>query len=220
MRSSGNRIVTEIVFFFCIIVRQNKTATYKYLHYIISICKTNSYKKVKKMKKCIIDIETTTFLPWEKGRIICIGHKDLQTKKNHIIHDKEEKILVKKYIDFFEKEEYTNIIGYNVNYDIRFILSRLLKYKIPAPFFLKAKSIDIMAFLKGPNLRLNYNKPGTLNQWSKFVLDRTKHFHNKQIPDLFLIGRTEDILCYNKNDLELTFELYQRLQHISAGGLQ
>lgn len=175
---------------------------------------------MKNMKKCIIDIETTTFLPWEKGRIICIGHKDLQTNKNYIIHDNEEKVLIKQYVDFFEKEKYTKIIGFNVNYDIRFILSRLLKYNIPAPHFLKAKSIDLMAFLKGPDLRLNYNKPGTLNQWCKLALQRTKLYQNTQIPDLYLSGRIQDILNYNNNDLELTFGLYQRLQFISGGSLE
>jgi DNA polymerase elongation subunit (family B) len=172
---------------------------------------------LKKGKKTILDIETTAFIPWEPGRIIVIGHKDLQTNKTTTYYDQDEKTLLKEYIENFEKEKYTEIIGFNVNYDLRFILSRLLQYNISAPLFMHAKPTDLMAILKGPLLELNFNKCGTLNQWSQLILQKTKLFYNTEIPNLYQQGRIQDILRYNENDLELTYELYQRIQNVMGG---
>ena len=172
---------------------------------------------MKKRKQAIIDIETTTFIPWENGRIICIGHKDLKNNKITVYQDEDERTLIKRYINNFEKEQYTEIIGFNLNYDLRFILSRLLQYNIQATHFMHAKPTDLMAILKGPILELNYNKPGTLNQWSQLVLQKSKLYHNTEIPDLYHAGKIQEIIRYNENDLEITYELYNRIQNIIGG---
>lgn len=175
---------------------------------------------MKKRKKVILDIETTTFVPWEKGRIICIGQKDLNNNNTTIYHEQEEKTLVTDYINNFEKERFTEIIGFNLNFDHRFILSRLLQYNIQAEHFMHAKLTDLMAILKGPNLELNYNKPGTLNQWSQLILQKSKLYHNTEIPDLYHEGKMQEIIQYNKNDLNLSHELYQRIQNAMGENIE
>ena len=56
---------------------------------------------MKKRKQAIIDIETTTFIPWENGRIICIGHKDLKNNKITVYQDEDERTLITTYINNF-----------------------------------------------------------------------------------------------------------------------
>ena len=169
------------------------------------------------MKKCIIDIETSTFIPWEPGRIICIGTKNIQTREIQIFYDENEEKLLIDFLRYFNKRQFQQIIGYNISYDIRYIFSRCLKYNIQAPQFMHAKPTDLMAILKGPILELNYNKPGTLNQWSQLVLQKSKLYHNTEIPDLYHAGKIQEIIRYNEKDLEITYELYNRIQNIIGG---
>jgi hypothetical protein len=164
-----------------------------------------------KNRKCIIDIETTDFIPW-KGKIICIGIMNLNNNIITVFQNYNEKQIIKDFLTYFNKNKFTSIIGYNISYDQRYILSKCMKYNIPAKKFLQAKYIDIMKVLKGIDSWHNYNKPGTLNQWSYYLLNDFKMFNNKDIPLLYYNGKINEIIEYNKKDLELTNRIWDKIQ--------
>jgi len=167
-----------------------------------------------KSKKCIIDIETTTFIPWDCGRIICIGIKNIQTKEIKIFQHKNEESLLMEFLRYFQRHLFEAIIGYNISYDIRFLFSRCLKYNLPAPQLFNCKKIDLMKILKSVNGGYDYNKPGTLDQWSRFLFSKSKTYSNTEIPDLYKTGMIDEIIAYNQNDLELTYQLWKRINNI------
>jgi hypothetical protein len=71
-----------------------------------------------------------------------------------------------------------------------------------------------MKILKGVIKEDNFNKPGTLNQWSQYLLGKNKLFNNKQIIELYIEGRIKEIIEYNKRDLELTYEIWKKIEFV------
>lgn len=162
-------------------------------------------------KKCILDIETTSFTPWIDGRIICIGIKDIDSGEIEVFNDEHEETLLIKFFQYFNKKNFREIIGFNLSFDIRFVFSRCLKYRIPAHGFFEVVHTDLMMILKGVKKGYNYNKPGTLDEWTTFLFRKSKLFKNTQVSSLYKEGRIEEIIEYNRNDLELTYGLWMRI---------
>jgi DNA polymerase elongation subunit (family B) len=168
-------------------------------------------------KRCVVDVETTGFDPWA-GRIVCIGLMDMDTEKVEIFYDSHEESLLLKFLSYFEKNGYDEIIGFNVGFDIRWIIGRALLYKIPsANAFYNAKSTDVMYLLRGTKRYFKFDKAGTLDEWSRFLLGKGKLLKSDSIPALYRQGKISEILDYNKQDLSLTFELYQLLSDVLGG---
>lgn len=168
-------------------------------------------------KKCILDIETTSFIPWEKGKIICIGIKDVDSGEVVVFQDENEEALLIQFFQYFNKMNFREVIGFNISFDVRFLFSRCLLYSLPARNFFAITHVDLMMILKGVNKGYNFNQPGTLNEWSIYLFGKSKLFENTQIPQLYRQGRIEEIIEYNKNDLELTYKLWQRIKLVLNG---
>jgi DNA polymerase III epsilon subunit-like protein len=160
-------------------------------------------------KKCVVDVETTGFDPWT-GRIICIGIMDVDTEQVEIFYDSYEEALLLKFFSYFEKNGYQEVIGYNLGFDFRWLLGRALFYKIPsANAFYNAKSTDVMQLLRGTKRYFKFDRAGTLDEWSRFLLGKGKLLKSGSIPALYRAGKISEIIAYNKQDLSLTCELYQ-----------
>ena len=161
--------------------------------------------------KCILDIETTSFQPWS-GRIICIGVKDVRPEEDYIFYDENEESLLLQFFKHVNKRQYDEFIGYNLAFDTRFIFARCLLYKLPTNGFFNKTHTDIMMILKNVKKGYNYNQPGKLNDWATALLGKEKLFDNTKVPKLYSQGRIKDLIEYNQNDLELTFEIWKRIK--------
>ena len=128
----------------------------------------------------VLDIETTSFEAWT-GRLIAIGTKDLNNNEIRVFQDEHEESMLIQFFKYLNKNKYSEIIGYNVAYDLRFIFVKCIQYKIPANGFFSIKKTDIMMILKNINGGYNFNKPGTLDDWAKALLGKKKLFNNIKI---------------------------------------
>lgn len=164
-------------------------------------------------KKCVIDIETESLDPKE-GRIICIGVKDIGAEKTIVFYNENEEQMIKDFLGYFHNEGFREIIGYNVLFDIRFIFVKCLKYEIASNGFFSATFTDLLTTMKSVRRMYSYNKPGTLNEWAKFLFDDGKILLSNSIETLYKEGRIDDILNYNKKDLELTFRMWERIEKV------
>lgn len=168
-------------------------------------------------KKCILDIETTSFIPWDDGRIICIGIKDTKSGETMVFHDENEKILLIRFLQYFKEMNYEEIVGFNIGFDARYIFIRCLRHKIPASGFFAANFVDLMEILHKFKRAYTFDRPGTLDEWARFLLGKGKLLNSNSIPVLFRQGSIAEIIAYNKNDLELTFELWKRIMLVLHG---
>ena len=159
-------------------------------------------------KRCILDIEATSIHPWT-GRIICIGTKDTQTGATTIFIQDNEQTLLNDFFHHFDTHAYDQIIGFNLDYDLRYLTGKAFRYKIPAHRFFNVTTTDLMTTLNR-NRRLNATfRWGTLDEWSRFLLGKGKLHADTSIPELYRQRRLDEIIQHNHTDLELTFELWQ-----------
>lgn len=160
----------------------------------------------------VLDLESTG-QPWN-GRIVCIGCKNVHTGETKTFYDQHEETLIINFLKFFNKHNITELIGYNVHYDFRQIISKCLKFRIKLKEFQYVKLIDIMKLLKEVNHGHNFNQPGKLNEWSRYLLGQEKLSKNGTIKDLLAQGRLIEILDYNRQDVELTYQLWKRIKQV------
>jgi len=66
---------------------------------------------IKNNSKCIIDIETSDFLPWNECRIICMDIINLNILTKHIFYNKEETNLIKSFLRYFTRRKF-NIVNW------------------------------------------------------------------------------------------------------------
>ena len=163
--------------------------------------------------KCVIDIETEDLEPTQ-GRIICIGVKDCQTGKTTVFYYDDEEEMIKTFLEYYKKKGFTEIIGSNGLFDIRFIFAKCLKYGLAANWFFSATFTDLMSIMRSVRRIYCYNKPGTLEEWVEFVFDDGKMPLSDSIGKLYEKGRITDILNYNKRDVELTYRLWERVEKV------
>lgn len=169
-----------------------------------------------KGRKCILDIETESSFPTD-GRIICIGIKETCSGEIREFYDRNEEIMLRRFIAYFKHKNFGEIIGFNILYDIRFIFAKCLKYEIPASRFFSVFYTDLMMILKSVKRIYNFNKPGTLNEWSYFLFGKCKISKSASVSSLYHQGKITEIIEYNKNDLELTYKLWKRINQVFEG---
>jgi len=160
----------------------------------------------------VLDLESTG-QPWN-GRIVCIGCKNVTTGETKTFYDDHEEKLIVDFLKYFNKHKFTKIIAYNAPFDYRQIVAKCLRYGIKLMDFQYVKLVDIMKILKEFNHGYNYNQPGKLNEWSRFLLGQEKISKNGTIKDLLAQGRLLEILDYNRQDVELTYKLWKRIHQI------
>lgn len=159
-------------------------------------------------KSMILDIETNAFSPFN-GRIIVIGVKDVETEQFISFQDEHEESMLVKFLGFFNKNKYKNIIGYNIGFDIRFLLGRFLHYKLPASSIYQAKHTDLMKILRGYRGYFSYKRAGTLNDWGQLLTGEGKLKLDQTVPVLYRRNEIDLIKRYNEQDVELTYKIYK-----------
>jgi len=165
------------------------------------------------MRKCVLDIETESLDP-KTGRIICIGVKDIETGEIKVFHCPNEEVMVKQFVSFFNRNKYSEIIGYNILFDIRFLFAKCLKYKISARRLFSTKFTDLMVIMKSTRSMFSLNKAGTLDEWCEFLFRKRKTLNPEDVPLLYQGGGIDEIVEYNKNDIEMTFRLWERIEYV------
>ncbi|MFH1294774.1 MAG: ribonuclease H-like domain-containing protein [Candidatus Aenigmatarchaeota archaeon] len=162
------------------------------------------------MKSCVIDIETEGIEPW-KDRIICIGARSASEGKAVVFFDEDEETALRKFIAFYERGQFNEIIGYNVSFDLRFIFAKCLKYAIPAKALFGSAFTDVMDNVRAVRKMYSYNKPGKLDDWLQFVFGIGKLEKGNSVKDLYDRREFTRIIQYNKQDVDMTFELWKRI---------
>ena len=159
----------------------------------------------------IINLETTSTLPWE-GRIIAIGVLDpnaLEPQAINFIQD-SELATIDEFLAFWEQSPYTTIVGYNVAFDYRFIYSVLQKYRKTLDGWTEMRLYDLMQQQKQvkDSFVPGFNKAGTLEQWSTYLFGSQPYAEQKKVLKWFKEGNTEEIVNFNSDKLAKAYGLW------------
>ena len=163
------------------------------------------------MKSLVLDIETTGLNPLT-DKITCIGVKEfgLNTYNSFsTMYDDDEGII----LDTFWRiaAGFDKLVGWNINgFDWKFLKIRSLIKGVKIPkYFTKKDRIDLMIILKTDRWQ-------KLDTYAKLLLDRRKSTENPI--ELFRNKEMGKLSLFNKNDVELTFDIFR--QCVECGLIQ
>jgi predicted PolB exonuclease-like 3'-5' exonuclease len=147
------------------------------------------------------------------GKIVCISAMDVDNPGDiKTFHEEREEELIVRFLQFFNRNKFQKIVSFNAPHDHLVIISRCLKYQIPAGGFYNAELIDVMQILEGK--KYNYNKLASLDQCAQYLLSKGKLKTEDNIPTLYMKGKLSEIILYNRTDVQLTYELWKRITFV------
>jgi len=171
------------------------------------------------IKPLIVDIEATGAFPWN-SRLICIGYKDPMRPEEDpiVIFSNNEEEMLKQFFTVFTNGGYNQFIAYNASFDFRYIFAKALYYRISCGEFVNADIYDIMQILKQVKEEYVFgmNKAGSLEEWAMFLLGMKKPLTYEQMMELYNNKEYEQIIEYNKNDVQMEFYLYALIELVKG----
>lgn len=174
---------------------------------------------IPEKKTCIIDIETTGTEPWN-SRLICISAIDASEVEPIPVtfYDPDEAVMIREFTDWYNGNLFEEVIGYNVSFDMRYIMVKAMRYLIVIDNFLSANITDLMQIMKQTRTAYVFtqNKPGKLEDWMMFYWGEKKQLTAKDIINLYNQGNVLPIIAYNRADTEATYNLWALYQYTSG----
>jgi len=167
-------------------------------------------------KELIVNVETTDAKPWE-GRIVSIAYIDLSAsipEVNVIIDEDEEKIL-NEFLNWFDVQAFTKLIGFKLTFDHRFIFAKAMLYRRKADKWAKIKLRDIKQILDQVKEEYVYfpSKLGTLDDWGKHLLGYGKLGTQANFLKQYLAKNWSFVVEFSRRQVLLTHEIYSLLRY-------
>jgi hypothetical protein len=175
----------------------------------------------EEVARLCINIETTGVLPYE-SRLICIGVLDPAPAEVQIMQfaNETEEATITEFVDWLNSTGYSELVGYNVAFDFRFLYALMQRYRLVCPAWTAMNLNDLQtqqkqvkqAFVPGQN------KAGTLEEWSTYLLGTVPYAKQEQVYTWLKEGNIDEILLFNEDKVVKAYMLYT-LNKIVAGTL-
>lgn len=122
----------------------------------------------------VVNIETTGVEPFD-SRITAICARDAldpNAPPITFLAENEEEII-KAFISFFEAANYSVLVGYNIAFDLRFMLVKAMAYGLSSEALFNCALDDVAETMKQVRHKytFGYNKPYKLANWAKYFFD-------------------------------------------------
>ena len=170
------------------------------------------------MGKMIIDCETTGLAPIVKEtnekkevirvhkRLICISVVNLDNNEVVSFYGSDEKKMLVDFFDYCDKGILTQLVGFNLSFDLNFIRVRSFvnNVKIP-PIFLRAEILDLRRIIS-----LEEYSVGTLRTYGECcgVIAHTEN--GSQMIEMFEKGNWDFVKDHCEEDVSLTKIVLER----------
>jgi len=165
-----------------------------------------------------LDIETTN-LHADIGSVVVIGIlTDNEEVFFFVDSPTTEKEVLSNFLEFLKKIKDEKIYVWNADFDIPFLLTRCLKYRLDVSLFTSLKIIDLLKFAR-EKLKLSSNSLDNVSLF--FNLEKNLKLKGKDILLLYeeyLEGKNENkekIIEHCKDDLQRLKELHKIFKTIS-----
>ncbi len=168
-------------------------------------------------KAIILNLETTGVLPWE-SRIADIGVKVVGDPLVPVIHfnDADEATLLRSFASWYAGGGYTQIIGYNVDFDFRFLFVTCMKYGIKIPSFATTALYDLQEVMQQVFTKYTYgfNASGKLDEWALYLFNKTPPDTQEGVLQKYAKGDIEAIREYNEYKVSTEFLLLSLIEYV------
>lgn len=156
------------------------------------------------MRHVFLDVETTG-LSALVHRVVCIGSK--AGGEERALMNRDERRMLEDFLGAISEGDV--LVGYNINFDVGFLVLRSLKYEIDPKKLLGRTLIDLMG------------KIAELMRWEKYVSLRQicAYFglggggtDGALVPGLWEAGEYDQIREHCLSDVRLTEQLFEKLK--------
>lgn len=154
------------------------------------------------MRYVFLDVETTGLSPLVH-RVVCIGSK--ASGEERVLVDKDEKKMLGEFLDTIAEGDV--LVGYNIGFDVGFLILRSLKHGVGFGKLLGRTQIDLMGKIAG--LMKGYVSLREIATY--FGLDYGRA-DGTLVPELWEAGEHESIKEHCLSDVRLTEQLFERLK--------
>lgn len=184
------------------------------------IGKPQVVKSVEKAEKksLIFNIETLGLDPL-KARIITIGLQDSMVPNENptIIMLEDEAEMLRSLFTIISEGDFTELIGYNLSFDFRFILLRAMYHGINCQEFYNCSLFDLMQAMQQGKLAFVYNpqKAPNLSDVADFLFNYPKPFTDVEMMEYYKKGERDKVLEFASSQITRTLALYWTFRLIS-----
>ena len=162
-------------------------------------------------KSIIFNIETLGLNPWEK-RIITIGFQDAQEPNAwpSIIMMDDEKEMIQAFLQIINDNGYNDLIGYNIDFDYRFIILRAMYYGLNIKEFYKCTWYDLIEYMAKGTTQYVYStqKAPSLSVISDFFFGFPKEITDTEMMEAYMTGDFDAVYTFASNQITRTLMLY------------
>ncbi|HUX62105.1 MAG TPA: hypothetical protein VMV32_12395, partial [Ignavibacteriaceae bacterium] len=129
-----------------------------------------------------------------------------------------EEALLKEFLYWFDGQNFTRIVGYNVSFDHRFIFTKACRYRIVANKWANVGMRDVMQILKQVQEAFVYgmNKPGTLDEWGNELLGYGKLAPQEDCLKAFLSKDWNFVVAFNNRQVQCCYDLYALVRYCAG----
>jgi hypothetical protein len=168
----------------------------------------------------IFDTETTGTDKFT-SRLVVVTLWDISKPKSSMstFSGWDEELLVTQTADWLNKVNPTRLVAYNITFDMIFLLSRFMLYKIPVPCWKTLVPYDMMDVLaKGTEKSSDKDtKVGKAEEWFFFLFGETKPYMIDECLADAENGDLTKFIIRNRVCVGSEGDMYALLQHVLTG---
>ncbi len=166
----------------------------------------------------VLDIETTGLNPLE-DEIVAVGIRTPEGTSVRTAEDHSERALIDFVLVELSRWPNPVLVGYNITgFDLPFLTARGLRYSLPAHLLRRCYRVDLLQVVRRyllPNGR--YCKLRDIAAFLGIEVD--DEVSEADVPELARQGRWEEVRNHCEKDVELTYRLFRRLEHLAVHNL-
>jgi len=167
-------------------------------------------------KELVINLETTDVDPWN-GKLVSIAYIDTSAAipEAVVMFDDDEETLINEFLDWFDLQNFTKLVGFKVSFDHRFLFSRALYYRRKAPKWANISQRDIKQILDQVQEGFVYfpSKTGTLDDWGTYLLGYGKLAAQEEFLKRLLAKDYDFVIEFSRRQVILTNDLYSLIRY-------
>jgi hypothetical protein len=168
----------------------------------------------------IFDTETTGVDKFTSRLVVCTLW-DISKPKSEMMTFSgwDEELLVREIADWLNKVNPGRLVAYNITFDMIFLLSRFMLYKIPVKCWASLEPYDMMDVLsKGTEKYSDKDtKVGKAEEWFFFLFGETKPYMIEECLADLENGDLTKMIVRNRVCVGSEGDMYALLQHVLTG---
>lgn len=129
----------------------------------------------------------------------------------------DEEQLLKEFLRYFVDGAYTEIIGYNVSFDYRYLIAKCMYYRISCKEFARVELDDLMQLMKQIKRKFVFTmqKPYSLSDWCDYFFNFPKPFTDAEMLKYYKKGEMDKVIRFSSEQVSRTYMLYNLFSFVT-----